>query len=72
MISDRMGSVPDDVPKSSSSRGRGEVVETLAITLTIEVKEFQLDLRKPMDLERSIFFPPPELARYKDGPSVTG
>ena len=33
-----------------------KLLKRLRLPLTTEVKEFQLDLRKPMDLERSIFF----------------
>ena len=55
VISDRMGSVPDDVPKVPLLVDF-ELLKRLRLPLTTEVKEFQLDLRKPMDLERSIFF----------------
>ena len=56
VISDRMGSVPDDVPKVPLLVDVEKLLKRLRLPLTTEVKEFQLDLRKPMDLERSIFF----------------
>ena len=56
VISDRMGCVPDDVPKVPLLVDVEKLLKRLRLPLTTEVKEFQLDLRKPMDLERSIFF----------------
>ena len=56
VISDRMGSVPDDVPKVPLLVDVEKSLKRLRLPLSTEVKEFQLDLRKPTDLERSIFF----------------
>ena len=56
VISDRMGAVPDDVPKVPLLVDVEKLLKRLRLPLTTEVKEYNLDLRKPNDLERSIVF----------------
>lgn len=56
VISDRMGVVPDDVPKVPLLVDVEKLLKRLRLPLTTEVKEYNLDLRKPNDLERSIVF----------------
>ena len=51
-----MGSVPDDVPKVPLLVDVEKIQKRLRVPFTAEIKELILDLRKPNDLERSIFF----------------
>lgn len=56
IISNRLGSVPDDVPKVPLLVDVEKIQKRLRVPFTAEIKELILDLRKPNDLERSIFF----------------
>ena len=56
IISNRLGSVPDDVPKVPLLVDVEKIQKRLRAPFTAEIKELILDLRKPNDLERSIFF----------------
>ena len=56
IISDRLGRVPDNVPKVPLLVDVEKAQKRLRIPFTAEIKELTLDLRKPNDLERSIFF----------------
>lgn len=56
VISDRLGRVPDDVPKVPLLVDVEKMQKTLRVPFTAEIKELILDLRKPNDLGRSIFF----------------
>ena len=56
VISDRMGNVPEDVPKVPLLVDVEKLLKRLRLPLSTEVKEYSLDLRKPNDLERSIVF----------------
>lgn len=56
IISNRLGSVPDDVPKVPLLVDVEKTQKSLRVPFTAEIKELILDLRKPNDLERSIFF----------------
>lgn len=56
IISNRLGSVPDDVPKVPLLVDVEKIQKRLRVPFTAEIKELVLDLRKPNDLERSIFF----------------
>lgn len=56
IISNRLGSVPDDVPKVPLLVDVEKIQKRLRVPFTAEIKELTLDLRKPNDLERSIFF----------------
>lgn len=54
VISDRLGSVPDDVPKVPLLVDMERTQKRLRLPFTSEYKSITLDLRKPNDLERSI------------------
>lgn len=56
IISNRLGSVPDGVPKVPLLVDVEKTQKSLRVPFTAEIKELILDLRKPNDLERSIFF----------------
>lgn len=56
IISNRLGHVPDDVPKVPLLVDVEKTQKRLRVPFTAEIKELTLDLRKPNDLERSIFF----------------
>lgn len=56
IISDRLGRVPDNVPKVPLLVDVEKTQKRLRVPFTAEIKELTLDLRKPNDLERSIFF----------------
>lgn len=56
IISNRLGNVPDDVPKVPLLVDVEKTQKRLRVPFTAEIKELVLDLRKPNDLERSIFF----------------
>lgn len=56
IISDRLGRVPDNVPKVPLLVDVEKAQKRLRVPFTAEIKELTLDLRKPNDLERSIFF----------------
>lgn len=56
VISDRLGQVPDEVPKVPLLVDIEKIQKRLRVPFTAEIKELTLDLRKPNDLERSIFF----------------
>ncbi len=55
VISNRLGSVPDHVPKVPLLVDVEKHQKKLRLPFTSEIKELNLDLRKPGDLERSIF-----------------
>lgn len=56
VISNRIGSVPPDVPKVPLLIDVEKWLKRLRISLTAGIKELVLDLRKPADLEKSILF----------------
>lgn len=56
IISNRLGCVPDDVPKVPLLVDVEKTQKRLRVPFTAEIKELILDLRKPNDLERSLFF----------------
>lgn len=56
VISDRLGKVPDGVPKVPLLSDIEQQQKKLRVPFTAEPKDMTLDLRKPLDLERSIFF----------------
>lgn len=53
-VSDRIGEVPDDVPKVPLLSDFEGLQKRLRLPFTAEIKTLQLDLRKPNDLERSL------------------
>lgn len=56
IISNRLGQVPDGVPKVPLLTDVEKTQKRLRIPFTAEIKEVLLDLRKPNDLDKSIFF----------------
>ena len=55
VIGNRLGSVPDDVPKVPLLVDIERQQKRLRLPFTSEIKTVTLDLRKPLDLEKSIF-----------------
>ena len=56
VIGNKMGKVPDDIPKVPLQQSFEKTVKSLILKLTELPKIYHLDLRKTIDLERSIFF----------------
>lgn len=56
IISNRLGQVPDRVPKVPLLTDVEKTQKRLRVPFTAEIKEVLLDLRKPNDLDKSIFF----------------
>ena len=56
VVGDRLGHVPDAVPKVPLLIDVERQQKRLRVPFTAEIKELALDLRKPNDLERSLFF----------------
>lgn len=56
VISNRLGSVPEDAPKVPLLVDVEKIQKRLRVPFTAEIKEQILDLRKPNDLDRSVFF----------------
>lgn len=56
VISNRLGSVPEEVPKVPLLIDVEKTQKRLRVPFTAEIKEQILDLRRPNDLERSVFF----------------
>lgn len=53
VIGKRIGAVPEDAPMPPLQRDLMRLQKTLRLPSTAEVKEYDLDLRKPNDLQRS-------------------
>ncbi len=56
IINNRLGQVPDGVPKVPLLTDVEKAQKRLRVPFTAEIKEVLLDLRKPNDLDKSIFF----------------
>lgn len=56
VVGDRLGHVPDAVPKVPLLIDVERQQKRLRVPFTAEIKELTFDLRKPNDLERSLFF----------------
>lgn len=56
VVGNRLGSVPDGVPKVPLLIDVERLQKRLRVPFTAEIKEMTLDLRKETDLERSLFF----------------
>jgi hypothetical protein len=54
-IADRIGSVPDDIPKVPIQEDFEKIIKTLRLPLLPHDKQYDLDLRKDGDLQRSIW-----------------
>jgi hypothetical protein len=55
IVSDRIGEVPDDIPKPPLQLDIEKTQKRLRLPATADFKDYTLDLRKETDLERSIF-----------------
>jgi hypothetical protein len=55
IISDKIGEVPDDIPKPPLQLDIEKTQKRLRLPVTADWKDYTLDLRKENDLERSIF-----------------
>lgn len=53
-VADRIGSVPDDIPKVPIQEDFEKIIKTLRLPLLPHDKQYDLDLRKDGDLQRSI------------------
>ena len=56
IVGDRLGEVPEDIPKVPLQQDFEKTVKSLRLKLDEVAKEIHLDLRKPLDLKRSVFF----------------
>ncbi len=56
LIDEKIGSLPEDIPKVPLQQDFEAQVKTLRLKLSAMPKLHNLDLRKPLDLKRSIFF----------------
>ena len=55
IVSDKIGEVPDDIPKPPLQLDIEKTQKRLRLPVTADWKDYTLDLRKENDLERSIF-----------------
>ncbi|MFV0540535.1 MAG: DUF5682 family protein [Aestuariibaculum sp.] len=55
-VNEKIGSIPSDLPKVPLQQDFDNTVKTLRLKLSAMPKVMDLDLRKPLDLKRSIFF----------------
>ncbi len=53
IIGDRLGSVPDDAPATPLQQDLQSLQKRLRLPASADEQDYDLDLRKPMDLERS-------------------
>jgi hypothetical protein len=53
IVSNRLGEVPDDIPKPPLQTDITKLQKSLRLPATADFKDYSLDLRKEMDLERS-------------------
>ncbi len=53
VIGDRLGAVPDEAPTTPLQQDLAKLQTRLRLPVTAEEKDYDLDLRKPVDLERS-------------------
>jgi hypothetical protein len=74
IISDKIGEVPDDIPKPPLQLDIEKTQKRLRLPATADWKDYTLDLRKENDLERSIFLHRLQLLNIKWGErsEVTG
>lgn len=56
IVGNRLGTVPDDVPKVPLLADVERTMKTLRLRFSSEIKTMVLDLRKPNDLDKSVFF----------------
>ncbi len=56
VVGQKLGQVPDDIPKVPLQEDFEVILKKLRLKLSTAEKQYDLDLRKPMDLKRSILF----------------
>lgn len=56
LVGNLMGKVPEGAPKLALKEEFDKQVKSLRLKLSSEDKQLELDLRKPLDLQRSVFF----------------
>lgn len=67
IVSDKIGNVPTDIPKPPLQTDIEKQQKKLRLPPTADFKDYILDLRKEMDLERSIFLHRLQLLKLKWG-----
>lgn len=67
IVSDRIGAVPQDIPKPPLQVDIEKLQKRLRLPATADFKDYTLDLRKENDLERSVFLHRLELLHIKWG-----
>ncbi|HTE27996.1 DUF5682 family protein [Flavitalea sp.] len=71
IISDKIGEVPEDIPKPPLQLDIERIQKRLRLPVTAEWKDYTLDLRKENDLERSVFLHRLHILDIKWGKSTT-
>ena len=56
IVGNRLGEVPPDIPKVPLQEDFEKIIKSLRLKLTGALKQYDLDLRKEIDLKRSILF----------------
>ena len=56
IVGEKMGAIPEDVPKVPLQQDFEQQAKSLRLKFSPVDKQLNLDLRKPLDLKRSIFF----------------
>ncbi|MDF1698544.1 MAG: DUF5682 family protein [Saprospiraceae bacterium] len=56
LVNDRIGNLPSDIPKVPLQQDFEDQAKSMRLKLSAMPKIYSLDLRKPLDLKRSIFF----------------
>ena len=56
IVGNKLGKVPEDIPKVPLQEDFEQQLKSLRLRLTAESKQYDLDLRKEIDLKRSILF----------------
>lgn len=65
IVGNKLGQVPEDIPKVPLQEDFEQQIKSLRLKLTAEQKQHDLDLRKELDLQRSIFFFRLEILKIK-------
>lgn len=55
IVGDRLGQIPADIPKVPLQQDFEQCIKSLRLKLSAAPKVYHLDLRKPLDIKRSIF-----------------
>jgi hypothetical protein len=65
IVANRMGSVPNDIPKVPIQEDFEKIIKSLKLSLSSASKQYDLDLRNDNDLQRSILFHRLEIINVK-------